>query len=623
MLQAVTYFRVEQCGKAPIDPKDPNKITNPRKGIFYFSTAENISINKSVDDLIQTATITIPRRFRILPIGFFPNDDRGSELIQNSNNPFNSKADSLSVNNEEIPQGNIIYTRYGFNENITFINPENNDINALSIIDNWAPLFQRGDMITIWTGYYIDSTDPADTNGKKLKLYQQYYGYISSINAGEKIVIELEDFMWYFKQLRIPNGLYNSSPKFGQTLYTYKGLTNYVISLINNKYQIKSINEVVNKTGDSFDKNYLNGLILYFLNESQNDDLLKDKGVFPLSWIKGEQKIKGKNVVPAKTIYKPVISITNNALRTSGLLDLNNNPSFFNLLETIKDKFHSNIYFLQQSLSENWKLSTENNKDLTFGIVGIPYCTNGDNNYTSPWVGNYLNLGYDPYVPINIYNPQVYNFYLNGPNCNVISYNLNWKRRDDFQLSALIKSTHIDNYAKEDGSGVATTVSGVSKKKAKAHAVIVGDIGGSVVTYFYSGSVKRDSNGELEGTLANGGTLKKGTFLEEMASYGNNQLNKVHYEGYYGSIRTFGYPFVNIGDVVNIQDPNYPERNGYYKVKRVNYSMSMDVGLEQEIYLHYRVATNNGQLLRDSSGNVISDGFKYPVYYLNKKYILP
>ncbi|TGE23557.1 hypothetical protein [Hymenobacter metallicola] len=47
------------------------------------------------------------------------------------------------------------------------------------------------------------------------------------------------------------------------------------------------------------------------------------------------------------------------------------------------------------------------------------------------------------------------------------------------------------------------------------------------------------------------------------------ELARLRFDGYRGTLTTFGAPYVEHGDVVVIQDPDYPEREGAYAVDKV------------------------------------------------------
>lgn len=76
--------------------------------------------------------------------------------------------------------------------------------------------------------------------------------------------------------------------------------------------------------------------------------------------------------------------------------------------------------------------------------------------------------------------------------------------------------------------------------------------------------------------------------ISDLVKLGTEQLYKYHYTGFKGSFTTFGFPFVQWNDNVNILDPTYSDRNGQYKVKSVKYRGGLK-GLSQEIELDYKL----------------------------------
>lgn len=62
------------------------------------------------------------------------------------------------------------------------------------------------------------------------------------------------------------------------------------------------------------------------------------------------------------------------------------------------------------------------------------------------------------------------------------------------------------------------------------------------------------------------------------------EADRLRYTGYRGSFTTFGSPDILHGDVVELSDPLYPERQGSYLVKSVKIRFGMD-GYRQEVEL--------------------------------------
>lgn len=70
--------------------------------------------------------------------------------------------------------------------------------------------------------------------------------------------------------------------------------------------------------------------------------------------------------------------------------------------------------------------------------------------------------------------------------------------------------------------------------------------------------------------------------------YGKTEIERLRYDGYRGSLTIFGQPAVRHGDVVELRDPVYPERDGSYLVKSVNTSFGTD-GYRQTLELDTKV----------------------------------
>jgi hypothetical protein len=58
----------------------------------------------------------------------------------------------------------------------------------------------------------------------------------------------------------------------------------------------------------------------------------------------------------------------------------------------------------------------------------------------------------------------------------------------------------------------------------------------------------------------------------ELVKRGEAELKRLRFDGYRGTLTTFGIPLVEHGDVVTIQDSNYPEREGDFAVDKVSKS---------------------------------------------------
>jgi len=74
----------------------------------------------------------------------------------------------------------------------------------------------------------------------------------------------------------------------------------------------------------------------------------------------------------------------------------------------------------------------------------------------------------------------------------------------------------------------------------------------------------------------------------DIKKIGAEEIKRLRYTGYRGSITIFGEPMINHGDAVKLIDPKYPEREGTYLVKSVNKSFG-DSGYRQTIELDIKI----------------------------------
>jgi hypothetical protein len=84
----------------------------------------------------------------------------------------------------------------------------------------------------------------------------------------------------------------------------------------------------------------------------------------------------------------------------------------------------------------------------------------------------------------------------------------------------------------------------------------------------------------------------------ELATLATNELRKYYYTGLRGKFVTFGMPFIQGGNYINLIDPILPERNGRYVVRSVKYTGGIN-GLRQEIeldYLLFRIDEKGNQI---------------------------
>lgn len=622
MLQIISYILVEQC------TNNTNfSIPIKRDSSFYMTLFEEIEINKGTEDLVQTARIKLPRRIIINPYKRTYQNERGMEIKING---FTSYLDLDSIESDTsssiIPSSDL-YKTNNFAPYTTSVPPLNdptlngalNTGSGKYVSQNvGSPVFQMGDMITIWVGYILND----QTVNEPIRLNQQFRGYIASISAGEHIELFCEDFMWYFKQLRIPNIRYELNENYNEQndVYyadeylngvktrvskpiTYIGKTSLYLDNSHdqtegNNYDYRLASYPANsKNPEKFSINDLQGVLYDLLNRTTNDDRLTARGIYPLAWVKDTDGIP-----------TPAINIAGQGTQSARNVTLESNGTVFKFFEHLHETFGLSVYFWQQSPSYH----------LHIGQNNVPYSPTIKTE--TPWPGFYLNLGWDQYLPWDstpIYQPQYYDIYLNGDSGNVISNNLTWVRADEKPTGVIVKSTKqakLDSAVKNN-----KTTSKNSKTKTYGSSVLVGDISGSLTTRLHSTNVPMDDKGQIiikAGDII-GEDLKQGA-IYDMAKFGYSELSKVWYTGYHGTLKILGLPFIYPGDIINIHDKVYPERTGYYKIKKVSIKCNTSDGLTQELHLHYIVNGETGNaLINYSTNGDYSNLNKAPVYYHN------
>lgn len=173
---------------------------------------------------------------------------------------------------------------------------------------------------------------------------------------------------------------------------------------------------------------------------------------------------------------------------------------------------------------------------------------------------------------------------------NIIEDDLEYKRRDDVELSAVAYSINKKEL---------TTTTAKGKKKTKRERL-------EVLVTFRAGKFVRTEKkqGEKANYAPNTAGERRTLYfwnvatVKELGDLAEQELTKYFYTGFSGRFTTFGVPYVKHGDNIDLLDEVLPERNGRYKVKRVEYSGGVD-GQRQEIHLDYLITR------LDSEGNAI------------------
>lgn len=173
---------------------------------------------------------------------------------------------------------------------------------------------------------------------------------------------------------------------------------------------------------------------------------------------------------------------------------------------------------------------------------------------------------------------------------NIISDELDYKRKDDIQLSAIAYSINKRELT-------VTTKDGKAKTKKERLEVLVTQQNGQFVGTVKPAGQKADFAPNTAGERRTLYFWNVAT-ASDLIDLAKKELQKYYYTGFMGKFTTFGIPYVQQGDNVDILDDVLPERNGRYKVKAVNRTGGTG-GMRQTITLDYQVSR------LDSKGNAI------------------
>jgi len=119
----------------------------------------------------------------------------------------------------------------------------------------------------------------------------------------------------------------------------------------------------------------------------------------------------------------------------------------------------------------------------------------------------------------------IYNFYQN-----IIDNELEYKRKEDFRIK----------------------VRAISKlHNGKKIELVIGDNDGEEHTLHYTNMDK-----------------------DQLLKIASSEIDKLKYDGYKGSFKTFGLPYIQPGDIAILLDDDYPEHNGSYLTESVKTNFS-------------------------------------------------
>lgn len=186
--------------------------------------------------------------------------------------------------------------------------------------------------------------------------------------------------------------------------------------------------------------------------------------------------------------------------------------------------------------------------------------------------GNELRIGFSIY---DLTKANLHTFVFQQ---NIIADSLEFQRKDDIKLSAIV----VSNNEKIVG----TNKKGQPKTKLeKIEILVYANESGEFVFQQKPEGGDFPENVEGERRTMNFVNI---TDVNALFEAGKMELQKYYYTGFKGSFTTFAIPYVQVGDIVQLKDRIMPDRDGNYVVKSVKYSGGVN-GHRQEIELHYKV----------------------------------
>lgn len=198
-----------------------------------------------------------------------------------------------------------------------------------------------------------------------------------------------------------------------------------------------------------------------------------------------------------------------------------------------------------------------------------------DYHFESYFRGNELRCGSLVYIEADAKN---YNFIFQN---NIISDELEYSRKDDIVLSAIAYSVNKNQVN-------TITKDGHPKTKMERLEVLVTYQNGTFRSEVKPAGGKADFPPNYTGERRTLYFWNVAT-TDQLIQLAQAELIKYYYTGFKGKFTTFGIPFVRMGDNVSLYNPVLPEQNGQYKVKSVEYKLSIGGGLRQTIELDYKI----------------------------------
>ena len=162
---------------------------------------------------------------------------------------------------------------------------------------------------------------------------------------------------------------------------------------------------------------------------------------------------------------------------------------------------------------------------------------------------------------------------------NIISDELEYKRKDDVKLSAICESINVVSTGKYNKQHQEKT------KNERLQVLVYADLQGNFKFIKKQKNVDFPANTDGERRTL---FFPDETSADKLAQKGIDELKKYYYTGFKGKFTTFALPFVKLGDNVRLKDAYLPDRNGLYKVRGVEYTGGVN-GHRQIIELDYKL----------------------------------
>ncbi|MCC8426578.1 hypothetical protein [Mucilaginibacter sp. UR6-11] len=305
-------------------------------------------------------------------------------------------------------------------------------------------------------------------------------------------------------------------------------------------------------------------------------------------------KLGNQNFVDTATIFEGYISRVSS--KKPFVLECEDNMWKLKQLPAPNKLFKAREYTLESMMAEllagspftvNRKESTpiDDFRALNESVMDIIARMHKDFNIYAYFIGNELYIGH-----LVIYqNPgNNYKFIFQE---NIIEDELEYNRKDDIVLSAVGYSTNTIKTAGITKDGATKT----KKQRIEVLVTLQNDVFTATKTLpGQKAEYPPNFTGERR-TIYYPGTS---TDVDKIIKYTEQELKRHYYDGFTGKFTTFGIPFCKQGDNAEIYDAILPERNGTYKIKGVEYKLSVEGGLRQIIELDYRIGDNKDPMPR-------------------------